>query len=527
MGAGAVVLTVLVAVFLVRAAAGQSLAAPTGLTLLSKDGRRAVPTIVAGDQELVALDDLASLFQLNVREEAGAITVSANGKTVVLTPDQALASVSGRLVSMSAPPARVNRRWYVPIDFIARALAPIADVKVDLRRASRLVVVGDLRVPRIAFRYDALPVPRLTIDATPRATSTVTQDAGHLAIRFDADALDLTPYPAVPAQGVVQGLRQLDPVTIGIDLGPRFGGFHATSQPADQAMRLVIDFVNAQPTDTNPPAPSAGVAPSSPSPPSPPGLPGSPAAPVAPSPTPPQPAAPELPAIGAPPVFRTITIDPGHGGDDEGARGAQGIKEKDVTLAVARRVRAIVEGRVGLRVLLTRDDDRPVALEDRTSVANNNKADLFISLHANASWRSATRGTTIYCASFDPSADASAKAATVVERLPAFGGGVRELDLVPWDLAQTRYVDRSLDFAHILEQQFHPPFALGPHGVDRAPLRVLESANMPAVLIELGYLSNPQQEQQLASPDYQAAVSQAIADAVIRYRDMVSGGGTR
>jgi len=488
----------LLVVFIVRAVAGQNAAPPSGLTLLTKDGRRTLATSVVGDQEFVALDDLAALFQLNVHEEPGAITVSAKGKTIVLNPDQPLASVGGRLVSMSGSPVRVNRRLYVPLDFINRALASVVDTRLDLRRASRLLIVGDLRVPRVAVRFDALPSARLTIDATPRTTSSVSQDNGHLTIRFDADAMDLGAFPPLPTQAVVQALRQLDPVTIGVDLGPRFGSFRASSQTLDQSMRLVVDFVPPAETTTTPPP--------------------------TPSPQPP----PELPpGVGAPPPgFRTIAIDPGHGGGDEGARGPQGVKEKDVTLAVARRVRALVEGRLGLRVLLTRDDDRVVALEDRASVANNNKVDLFISLHANASWRASTKGTAVYCASFDPRADAAARAATVVERLPAFGGGVREIDVVPWDLAQTRHVDRSLEFAHILEDQLHGTLALGPRGVDRAPLRVLEPANMPAVLVELGYLSNPEQERQLASPDYQASISQAIADAVIQYRDRISAGGT-
>ena len=95
-------------------------------------------------------------------------------------------------------------------------------------------------------------------------------------------------------------------------------------------------------------------------------------------------------------AFRTIAIDPGHGGDDEGVTSADGMKEKDLTLAIARRIKGAIEARLGLRVLLTRDDDRSVPVDERTSVANNNKADLFISLHANASLRPATSGASIY-----------------------------------------------------------------------------------------------------------------------------------
>src|SRR5437879_7590040 len=145
----------------------------SSLTLLSRDGRKTLPIAIVGDQEFVALDDLATTFQLAVREESlGAMTVSYKGRTIVLTADQSLASVSGRLISLPAPPTRSGRRWVVPVEFISRALAPIYDSRLDLRKPSRLLIVGDLRVPRIAVRYDPLGTAgRLTIDATPRAAT--------------------------------------------------------------------------------------------------------------------------------------------------------------------------------------------------------------------------------------------------------------------------------------------------------------------------------------------------------------------
>jgi hypothetical protein len=140
------------------AAALSSQTAPSlSLTLLAKEGRRALPLAMVADQEFVGLDDLASAFQLTVREESlGAITVTYKGKTVVLTPEQALASVSGRLISLPAPPSRSGRRWLVPVEFINRALGLIYDSRLDLRKASHLLVIGDLRVPRISVRYEPL-----------------------------------------------------------------------------------------------------------------------------------------------------------------------------------------------------------------------------------------------------------------------------------------------------------------------------------------------------------------------------------
>src|SRR5206468_7788086 len=151
------------------------------------EGRRTLPMSLVSDQEFVALDDLATAFQLTIHEEAlGAITVTYKGRTIVVTPEQALASVSGRLVSLPAPPSRNGRRWFVPVEFISRALTLVYDARLDLRKGSRLLVVCDVRVPRILFRYDSPGAGgRLTIDATPRANSTVTQEGERNLVKFD------------------------------------------------------------------------------------------------------------------------------------------------------------------------------------------------------------------------------------------------------------------------------------------------------------------------------------------------------
>jgi N-acetylmuramoyl-L-alanine amidase len=211
-------------------------------------------------------------------------------------------------------------------------------------------------------------------------------------------------------------------------------------------------------------------------------------------------------------------IDPGHGGDDEGVRGAQGTKEKDVTLAVARRLKTALESRLGIRVVLTRDEDRSVPIDDRTAVANNGKADLFISLHANASWRPALSGATISTAMFGPH-DEEAAHAIASDLLPTFNGVPRGIDFIPWDLAQIQHVTQSEALAHLIADQLqgHVPLAKDP--VTSAPLRVLEPANMPAVLIEMGFLTNADQEKQIAGGDFQAALVQGIVEAVVKFRD--------
>ncbi len=474
-----------------------STAGQPALTILSRDGRRTLPLTIAGDQEQVFLDDVASAFQLTVREESlGAITVGYKGRTILMTPDQALVSISGRLVSLPSAPTRSGRRWLVPVEFINRALALVFDAKLDLRKSSRLLVVGDLRVPRVTVRIEGADPARLVVDAAPRTNSTVSQEVNALAVKFDADALDIA-LPAIAPGPILVAARLQDAATLAIDLGPRFAAFRATSQPLDASTRLTIDLLSAQ---TQAPTPVA-------------------------APAPPDVPAPDLSALA--PVgagVRTVALDPGHGGEDEGVKGASGTKEKDFVLVVARRIKTAIEGRLGIRVVLTRDDDRNVSMDSRAAIANNNKADLLISLHANASFRRTATGASILYASADRESGQRADASGVSERLPTLGGGLRDLDLVSWDRAQIRHLARSGELAKILEEQMHDRIPLAAHPIDRAPLDVLQAANMPAVLIELGYLTNEQQETQMAGAEFQNAVVHAVFDAVLRFRDTLSAG---
>jgi N-acetylmuramoyl-L-alanine amidase len=476
------------------------------LTVLSREGRRSLATTTVGDQEFVALDDVAAMFQLSVREDGLGITATYKGRTIVLTPDQPLVSVSGRLVSLPAPPRRAaSRRWLVPVEFI-RALALVYDTKLDLRKPSHLVVVGDLRVPRVQVRYDpSITYGRLTIDATPRSLSAVTREADHLAVKFDADAIELvTTGVQFPAQGLIQSARLADASTVAFDLGPRFGTFKATSTLGDTSARLVIDVLAQTPetapsTQQQPPA-SAPLPPGSP-----------------PSGSPPPDLASLLPGANFTSI-RTIAIDPGHGGDDEGAKSGNGAKEKDLALAVARKLKATIESRMGVHVLMTREDDRAVSIDDRTAAANNGKADLFISLHANASLRPSVGGASISTAFFDAESQSSARA-LAPERVAAASGGSREIEFVPWQVAQIPHLQQSATLATILQQQFRNRIPLAVRPVESAPLRVLESANMPAVLIEMGYLTNVDQARLLAGAEFQNSLVQALFESIVRFRD--------
>lgn len=203
-----------------------------------------------------------------------------------------------------------------------------------------------------------------------------------------------------------------------------------------------------------------------------------------------------------------------------GVRGARGAEEKQLTLDVARRLRAMVEARLGLRVILTRDDDRALSLDERAAVANNGKANLLISLHVNGSRGPVSSGAEVFHLQLDRESAEVVRAATregVV--LPSLGGGQRRLDLVPWDLAQARYLDDSARLAEVLQEELQrQQVPMSEHPLRQAPLRLLAAANMPAALVEVAYLTNPQQEARLGTDEFKAAIAQAIFTGIVRFR---------
>jgi N-acetylmuramoyl-L-alanine amidase len=483
----------------------QGTATDAPYAVLTKDERRPLPVRTLGGQEMFSLDDLAKLFELTIREDAlaGGLTVSTRGQTIVLTAGQGLASVGGRLISLPTAPVREGRTWFVPVDFVARALAPAAGTRLELRKPSRLILAGDVRVPRVASAVEPQgALARVILDVAPATPHAVTQEGNRLLVRFEADALDAT-LPASTAPDIVQAVRMGDGPVVVVDLGARFASYKASDMPGDRgAVRIVIDVI-AQTTGATP-TPAPAPAPATPTP------------------------APAIPATEPPPLLdlapagglRTVVIDAGHGGEEEGARGPNGTLEKNVTLTVARRLKAALEARLGVRVVLTRDGDQTVGLDERAAVANNNKADIFISLHANASVRSSASGAEVFYLSLAEYGDEALRVARgESEALPVFGGGTRDIEVILWEMAQARYIEQSALLAQMIESSLRERVMMSPRAIQQAPFRVLVGANMPAVLIELGFITNPEQERLLTSDGFQSSLVQAVVDSLIRYRD--------
>lgn len=224
---------------------------------------------------------------------------------------------------------------------------------------------------------------------------------------------------------------------------------------------------------------------------------------------------------GAPQGIRTIVIDPGHGGSEVGAVGPNGVTEKAVVLDIARRLRDRIVQRLGLDVFLTRDADVDLPLELRTAFANNHRADLFLSIHANAYRGRGVRGAETFFLSDRATDDESRRLAALendVLDLERAAPGDTGLQLLLWDMAQTLYLRESGILAEMIQEQLNILAGTPNRGIKQAPFRVLMGAMMPAVLVEVGFLSNAEEEALLASPDYRHQVADALFESLDRYR---------
>lgn len=216
--------------------------------------------------------------------------------------------------------------------------------------------------------------------------------------------------------------------------------------------------------------------------------------------------------------FDVVVLDAGHGGHDEGATGPSGLREKDLVLDVTLRLKKRLERR-GVKVILTRDGDRFIPLEERTSVANDARADLFVSIHANASRSRRPRGIETYFAALEASDD-DARAAAELEN-KAFGAAAAPdlrqddpLAAILGDLIATQHLQESSEFAKLAQQELAEIGRARSRGVKQAPFVVLMGVQMPASLLEIGFLSNPDEEKGLKRGKRRDEIARAIARAI-------------
>ncbi|MGE3302817.1 MAG: N-acetylmuramoyl-L-alanine amidase [Hyphomonadaceae bacterium] len=220
------------------------------------------------------------------------------------------------------------------------------------------------------------------------------------------------------------------------------------------------------------------------------------------------------PARGA---RKVVVIDPGHGGKDPGAIAVNGRHEKDFNLAAALALKAALQRRGGYDVVLTRDDDTFVALPDRVRIARDRKADLFISLHSDAESQGQARGATVYALSQSGGARAKALANSQDWGVDLGEPAAPRVNEILLDLTQRETIDQSTEFARSLIASLAPVAPLTTRAARRAGFFVLLAPDVPAILLEMGYVTQPDDARRLADPQARRTMMEAVAEAVDGY----------
>ncbi len=424
--------------------------------------------------------------------------LQVNGVTFRLVDGEAGVVVGETTFLLTAPPVKRQGAFWVPMEFLIRALeARYGEGRIYWNRGTRVVWVGKDPYNLRLLRHHAYPDhTRIVIEAlTPLTFHLQEDDKARLSLRIDGGILSPMLSEAVrindglvkiiePTQGQGEAVLRIYRDT--------FGGLTRAFALANPD-RIVVDLYGAraaQPEARTQPARLLARS-SSEEPPTPVGL-------------------------------RTIAIDPGHGGRDTGAVGPNGLKEKDVVLDIALRLRRLIQERLGIRVVMTRTEDVFVPLEERTAIANRAKADFFISIHVNAAPRSRALGFETYFLSREPS-DSEARASAIRENLSVNLGGLKPreedaLRAILWDMANTLYIKESSELAEILLEELDKNLEVNNRGVKSAPFFVLMGAAMPAVLTEIAFISNPREEEKLQAKQYKQQVAEAFYAGVARFK---------
>ncbi|HXB56563.1 MAG TPA: N-acetylmuramoyl-L-alanine amidase [Vicinamibacteria bacterium] len=464
-------------------------AGPGPIVVLTEGQRREILAVARGDVELLPLDQVLVGLGISVQSDpaGGAVTLSFQKHEVSLYNKKSLASVDGDLRLLSAAVVLEEGKWLVPVDSIPRLLGPLLGRRAEWRPASRVLVLGNVSIPHIGVStFVSGDVARVVLEASEKVPFRVLQEEGRVTVGISRDLVDVGFQQQRLTGGIVDlvqfvgGRENLFAVT----LGRRFQHLKAAEQ--ESPVRLVLEF-------EGPPLPAPRASASAPAP--------------RPTPTP------------EPTTVRTVVIDAGHGGQEVGAQGPGGTLEKDVTLALARKLRAQIVNNLGLQVFLTREKDEELGLDERTAIANNYKADLFVSIHANASHSHGANGSEVYFLSYQASDEEGRRMArTEGEAVPASGAPPgSDLALILWDMAQAEHLEESSTLASRIQEELAVVTGSQGRGVKQAPFRVLVGAAMPAVLVEVAFISNPEEEKLLGSETYQSKVAGALMRGVARY----------
>ena len=461
------------------------------------------PIGMLGGREFV-VSDAARALGLTVASDAstGVLTITGGGHQILLGPGTAQVPVDRRIVPISGPARLVAGALYAPLDFFEKVLFPLGGAAGTWDAAKKTWTLVPAGPPPLSIEIAVVhvaPTTQVVFRLSAAAKTATATSERSFQVRFADTKID-PPFPEKKYDDpLVASVRFAGEIAT-IDF--REPGLAARAYPLTSPDRLVVEIGRRA------------------------ALPAAPAAPAGPSTA--APAAPAdaeslAPVTGAPPL--TIVVDPGHGGGETGAIGPGGLQEKEATLEIAKRIAATLPRVLACRAVLTRDSDIQLPLDDRTSIANHEKADLFLSIHANSSRSASAKGSETYYLSLAASDKIAQEVASRENEANGGGAGAAEpgatgnpdLDFVLWDLAQSAHLKESSEIAEAIQVELNAVSDTASRGIKQAPFRVLVGATMPAVLVEVAFISNADEEKRLRSPEFQQAVADAVSRAVARF----------
>jgi N-acetylmuramoyl-L-alanine amidase len=424
-------------------------------------------------------------FETATDVTSGVLTLSSGGHQVFLGVGTTQVPVDQRIVQISRPARSVNGALYAPPDLLDRVLLPLVGATATYDAGKRTWTVVEA-VPPLTIDVAVVhvePTTQIVMKESAGAKFVPTVTETGFSIRWP-DRKIVPPFPERRYDDPLVSTIRFAGDTATIEF--REKGLSARAYPLPSPDRLVIEIGRA--------AAASSPLSSAPAP--------------APVPTP----------------AWTVVVDAGHGGTETGAIGPGGLQEKDATLQIARRVAQALPHLVSCRVVLTRDSDSVISLDDRTSVANHEKADLFLSIHANSSRATGAHGSETYYLSLEASDKLAQEVAARENTLPAPlpsgaqpGARSPALDFILWDLAQSAHIKDSSELADSIQKELNTISGTENRGIKQAPFRVLVGATMPAVLVETAFISNADEEKKLSSAVYQQNVADGIARAIASF----------
>ncbi len=456
-------------------------------------------TLLSGSRELYVRSSVAADLLQASRLWQGTsrhLTLTAGEHSFRFTDGSRLVSMGDREVLLPVPVLYHDGDLWLPMVFVTGILAPESGLYVQWRAEERRVLLGQANLNVVGLRVNELT----------RATGLHVLCREALSFRASSPEAGVIELKIYGAQADLGRLRQNSPRGLVRSIRPRqFEGHVVVTVRVDELVtryrtytaqdgREIVLVVEEEQVSALPDPVPRGQA--------------------------------EL-ALGAAPVdvtrkleIRTVVIDPGHGGSDPGVEGAGGLLEKDVNLKVGRELADRLRDR-GFEVVLTRDGDDHLGLAERAEIANAAGGDLFVSLHCNGWFNEGANGLETYFLS--PAKSDWSKSVETVENQAH--DEPDDVEFIVWDLVQNRYISASSDLAEVVQAEVCRDLGLPDRGVRQAGFRVLVGAWMPAVLVEMGFLTHPDEARQLGRDRYRRELARAIAGAVEVYRDRVAHSG--